>query len=107
MKKNTNVVTSWAGISETKINSKSSIIECGIACNSDISCNGFIHEEIACSKFKVWNFYPKTHWNPNKLFIQLDFAILHYDGSDKLAIYLEKQMVLPSLLTPDEGYRDI
>jgi len=73
------------GINDKKVNSKSPIIECGIACNLNVSCNGFFFAEDTCRTF------------------QLDFAILHYAGSDKYAIYLEKEMVLPSLITPDKG----
>ena len=42
-----------AGINEKKVNSESPIIECGIACNLNVSCDGFFFAEDTCSTFQV------------------------------------------------------
>ena len=41
------------GINEKKVNSESPIIDCGIGCNLDVSCNGFFYAENTCSTFEV------------------------------------------------------
>ena len=47
-------------MNDKTVNSKSPIIECGIACNLNVSCNGFFFAQETCRTFQV-----------NKTFINL------------------------------------